>query len=150
MAAASEIHSLFVSTNVIKPSNQTRPVIVSTDLPTTNSDNGPEDTDKITVEFVEPNKQARLVSAIIGQSLLDAALDAGVIGLSGQCGGAINCATCLCNIAPGQRVKVPPAHADELELLEWVDEASTNSRLSCQLIAVPDLAGLILQVVPTR
>ncbi len=123
---------------------------MSTDLPTTTSETGTKETDKITVEFVEPNKQVRLVSAIIGQSLLDAALDAGVTGLDGQCGGAINCATCLCDISAEQHIKLPPAHADELELLKWVDEASTKSRLSCQLIAAEDLAGLVLRVVPTR
>jgi len=84
-----------------------------------------------------------------GQSLLDGALEASVEGLTGQCGGAINCATCLCEIDADVIDRLPLQHPDELELLAWVDEASANSRLSCQLIASAELAGLVLKVVPT-
>lgn len=78
---------------------------------------------------------------------MDAALAAGVAGITGQCGGAINCATCLCNFADSQLSLLPPAHPDETELLSYVDEASTNSRLTCQLLGSPALNGFVAQVV---
>jgi len=105
--------------------------------------------DKIPVVFIDPTGRARRVELDPGQSLLDGALEAEVEGLTGQCGGAINCATCLCDIEAEFLGKLPPQHPDELELLAWVDEASRNSRLSCQLAATPELAELVLKVVPT-
>lgn len=111
--------------------------------------NSPDHPDKIPVEFIEPDGNRRWVELPQGQSLLDGALDATIQGLSGQCGGAINCATCLVDIDPESLGKLPSQHPDELELLAWVDEAKASSRLSCQLIATPELAGLVLRVVPT-
>lgn len=78
---------------------------------------------------------------------MDAALNAGVKGILGQCGGAINCATCLCDFNPEALSLLPPPHADETELLHYVDEASTNSRLTCQLYGHPTLHGLVARVV---
>ena len=109
----------------------------------------PNHPDKIPVEFIEPAGDRRRVELAPGQSLLDGALDAAIQGLTGQCGGAINCATCLVDIDPAALSKLPPQHPDELELLAWVDEAKASSRLSCQLVATPELAGLVLRVVPT-
>ena len=109
----------------------------------------PDHPNKIRLEFIEPAGDRRRVEIPEGQSLLDGALDASIQGLTGQCGGAINCATCLVDIDPKFISKLPPQHPDELELLAWVDEANANSRLSCQLIATPELAGLVLRVVPT-
>lgn len=99
------------------------------------------------VVFVEPDGKKRTVTVLYGQNLMDAALTAGVVGIQGQCGGAINCATCLCDIDAKQRQLLPAQHADEVELLEYVDEASINSRLSCQLIGESQLDGLVAQVV---
>lgn len=124
------------------PSNPSRPS-------TTSAPASPEHSDKILVEFIEPGGDRRQILLPLGQSLLDGALNASIEGLSGQCGGAINCATCLCDIEPEALNKLPPQHTDELELLAWVDEAGANSRLSCQLTAAPELAGLVLKVVPT-
>ena len=109
----------------------------------------PKPSDKIPVEFIEPTGQKRRVEVALGENLLEAALEASIAGLTGQCGGAINCATCLCDIDPAALRQLPPQHPDELELLKWVDEASANSRLTCQLLATPDLAHLVLKVVPT-
>jgi len=122
------------------PSNPSRPSTTST---TTSTPESPEHSDKILVEFIEPGGDRRQILLPLGQSLLDGALNASIEGLSGQCGGA------LCEIESEALKKLPPQHTDELELLAWVDEAGANSRLSCQLTAAPELAGLVLKVVPT-
>lgn len=99
------------------------------------------------VDFVEPGGATRRVTVLEGQNLMDAALAAGVQGIIGQCGGAINCATCLCDFDPKQLLRLPPQHPDETELLQYVDEASTNSRLACQLLGSPAMQGLVARVV---
>jgi len=112
----------------------------------------------IIVCFIEPDATERRVPALPGQNLMDAALAAGVAGIIGQCGGAINCATCLCDLLPAEprqsdetspreRPTLPEPHPDETELLSYVAEASTQSRLACQLIATPELNGLVLRGV---
>ena len=99
------------------------------------------------VEFVEPSGSSRKVPVLQGQSLMDAALVAGVEGIVGQCGGAINCATCLCEFVSDLLSQLPVQHPDETELLHFVDEASTNSRLACQLHGSPAVHGLVARVV---
>ena len=103
----------------------------------------------IRVTFVEPEGQCREVKALLGQNLMDAALLAGVHGITGQCGAAINCATCLCTLTETDYARLKAPSADERELLSYVDEATISSRLSCQIIAAPDIDGLRVQVVRT-
>jgi len=107
--------------------------------------------DRITITFVDPDQKTRTTcEAYPGQSLMDAALAAGVTGVTGQCGGAINCATCLCNIERSWHRHLPPQHDDERELLSVVDQATEASRLSCQIVATAALDGLVLHVIDTR
>ena len=101
----------------------------------------------IQVTFIEPNGRHQHARVFVGQNLMDAGLSAGVLGITGQCGGAINCATCLCDVPHDWLLRLPAAQADEAELLSYVDEAGSNSRLSCQIAAAPDLDGLVVVVV---
>jgi len=80
---------------------------------------------------------------------LMAALAAGVPGITGQCGGGITCSTCLCNVPDEWLPRLPPQHQDEIDLLAFVPEAGSNSRLICQIPASEALDGLYLQVVIT-
>gem|GEM_PF-1430268 len=109
-------------------------------------ENHRESAPDFSVDFIEPDGTKRRVAVLCGQSLMDAALAAGVAGIIGQCGGAINCATCLCDVIS---TDLPPQHKDEQELLAWVDEATTNSRLCCQLFGSPAIDGLQLRVLTT-
>ena len=104
----------------------------------------------ITVTFIDPDQTRTTCSAYPGQNLMEVALAAGVTGVTGQCGGAINCATCLCNIEPNWQPHLPPPEDDERELLSAVDQATKQSRLSCQIVAHTGLDGLVLQVIDTR
>ena len=84
-----------------------------------------------------------------GDSLMEQALAAGVPGITGQCGGGITCSTCLCNVPDEWLPRLPPQHQDEIDLLAFVPEAGSNSRLICQIPASEALDGLYLQVVIT-
>ena len=93
--------------------------------------NNPDHPDKILLEFIEPAGDRRRVELPPGQSLLEGALDASIKGLTGQCGGAINCATCLVDIDPESLSRLPPQHSDELELLASSTQASSSSSSEC-------------------
>lgn len=86
----------------------------------------------------------------IGTNLMRAAVDAGVPGIFGDCGGNLACATC--HVVPdanwADRIGGPSdMETDMLDLVEG--ERTPTSRLSCQIIAESDLDGLILNVPAT-
>jgi len=75
-----------------------------------------------------------------------AAMDAGVEGIEAQCGGRCACATCHCYVRADWLDKLPPPSDDERLMLNNVAaERRPNSRLCCQLIVEPPLAGLSVQ-----
>ena len=70
-------------------------------------------------------------------------------GLRGECGGAIRCTTCMCNVDPAWVARLPVQDPDEVELLGYVAEAGPTSRLTCQIPVNDALDGLVLHV-PVR
>lgn len=98
------------------------------------------------VTFVEPGGRAVPLELKPGQTLMRAAMDAGLEGIEAQCGGNCSCATCHCYVQPPWLDKLPPPSEDErLMLLNVAAERLPNSRLSCQLVASDALDGLTVQ-----
>ena len=82
-----------------------------------------------------------------GLNLMEAATANNVPQIEGECGGCLSCATCHVFVDDQWREKT--GEVDEIEdtMLEMTDiERQNNSRLSCQIIAAPDLDGLVLFV----
>jgi len=82
-----------------------------------------------------------------GTSLMDAAVQNGINGIAGECGGGLMCATCHVYVeAPfAARVGAPsPMEADMLDVTEV--PRRPESRLSCQLVAGPELDGIVLRI----
>ena len=105
--------------------------------------------DPIIISFVDSHGTRTPCEVYPGQNLMDVALAAGIKGITGQCGGAINCATCMCTVAPDWLNQLPTQDPDETELLSYVEQANAHSRLSCQIVASHALNGLVLTVVDT-
>lgn len=82
-----------------------------------------------------------------GHSLMEAAQNAGVPGIIGECGGTMSCATCHVFVdeswfaATGRPGEFEDTMLDACEV-----ERQETSRLSCQLKMAPALDGIILQV----
>jgi len=82
-----------------------------------------------------------------GVSLMNAAVLYKIDGIIGQCGGGMSCATCHVYVDAAFADKVGAPGAVENGMLEIaVTDRRTESRLSCQLIASPELDGLVLHV----
>ncbi len=79
-----------------------------------------------------------------GITLMQAAVDNGVDGIIGDCGGACSCATCHCYIDESWAVKTGTADANETDMLECVLNPTENSRLSCQITLGDEHDGLIV------
>jgi ferredoxin, 2Fe-2S len=98
------------------------------------------------VTFIEPDGTVRTVTALPGESLMQAATRAAVAGIIGECGGSAMCATCHCYHEAGT---LPPPEPLEAETVEFTARNVTGaSRLACQIRADQATEGLVLRVAP--
>jgi 2Fe-2S ferredoxin len=82
-----------------------------------------------------------------GQSLMRAAVAAGIEGIAADCGGTLSCATCHVFVDPAWLPRLPAPSADERAMLEMTAApAGATSRLSCQIPLDATLDGLIVRL----
>jgi len=94
--------------------------------------------------FRDADGQVREVAAEIGASVMETAIANGVPGIDANCGGACSCATCHVFVAEDWLDKVGEPGPMEQGMLEFVDAAKPNSRLTCQIRVAEDLDGLVV------
>jgi len=76
-----------------------------------------------------------------------AALNEGLDGMVGECGGGLACATCHCYVEEDWADRLPAPAQTELDMLECTaSERRPSSRLSCQIIASDALDGLVVHL----
>lgn len=71
-------------------------------------------------------------------------------GVEAICGGLCSCATCHVFIGEAWLERLGPKEADEEELIEDLEFARSNSRLSCQVEITSGLEGLEVEVAPAE
>jgi 2Fe-2S ferredoxin len=98
------------------------------------------------VTYVENDGTEHIVTIPAGLSVMEGALNDGVLGIDADCGGACACATCHVKIAPDWRDRVGPAGPAETEMLEFAVDVTPESRLSCQITMSAELDGLVVHV----
>ena len=98
------------------------------------------------ITFITPAGKSILVERSAG-SLMEAAVQNGIEGSDGDCGGVCSCATCHIHIPPEWMERVGPASPLERALLELQDEGNEHSRLACQVRTSEALDGLVVRVV---
>lgn len=81
-----------------------------------------------------------------GLSVMELAVQNGVPGLDGDCGGCMSCGTCHAYVAPDFLPKLEVPAEGEAAMLEHVNNPRPESRLTCQLRLGPVLQGLRLTV----
>lgn len=82
------------------------------------------------------------VESADGASVMQAAIDNGVPGVLGDCGGGCSCATCHVFVPEEWISRVGGPNASERALLGGREDLAPNSRLGCQITLVPALDGL--------
>ena len=86
-----------------------------------------------------------------GQSLMQAASQAGIRGIETDCGGMLSCGTCHVMVQEPWASHLPEPDDEELALLEFTAAPrQPTSRLSCQIILTPALDGLTLDLPATQ
>lgn len=96
------------------------------------------------VTFRSPDVPERVVDALGGLTLMEAAVQAGIDEIEAQCGGGMSCATCHVYIAEEWRGRTGEASEMENELLEGADYRTGASRLSCQITLTEEMDGLVV------
>ena len=79
-------------------------------------------------------------------SVMELAVEHGVKGIDGDCGGVCSCATCHVHVQPEDMEKTGPASEIEIDMLELDDNADEYSRLSCQIAISDAIDGVVLTV----
>jgi len=91
------------------------------------------------------------VDAVVGDSVMETAIQNGVDGIVAECGGACMCATCHVYVEEKFLPLLNPPDDTELSMLEsTAAERKSNSRLSCQLRVEPKFDGLVVHTPPTQ
>jgi 2Fe-2S ferredoxin len=96
--------------------------------------------------FIEHNGTQHEITAAVGTSLMQAALDNAVPGILADCGGCCVCGTCQVYIDPSWLEKLPPPDSSEQSLLEALTHVREESRIACQISITADMDGLVLRV----
>jgi 2Fe-2S ferredoxin len=98
------------------------------------------------VTFRQPDGQEETCDVAAGSTVMDGAIDHHVPGIRAQCGGACVCATCHCYVDADWLARLAPPERNESEMLDYVWEPRTGSRLSCQIVMTEALDGLVVEV----
>lgn len=100
-----------------------------------------------TVLFVEASGAEHRIDVPTGENLMRAALNEGLDGMVGECGGGLACATCHCYVEEDWADRLPAPAQTELDMLECTaSERRQSSRLGCQIIASDALDGLVVHL----
>ena len=101
----------------------------------------------IAVRFTGADGGVTHAQGIAGARLLDVAQGCGQ-PLEGTCDGQLACATCHLIVDAADFPRLPPASADEEDMLDLVPGAVSRSRLACQII-LDGALGSIGVTIPT-
>lgn len=104
----------------------------------------------VDVTYIGDDGSAITVDVPAGTSVMEGATENNIPGMVAECGGACACATCHVFVRREGDVVFPPAEPEELELLEFVDGFSADSRLSCQLIIAEGMSGIRVEVAESN
>lgn len=101
-----------------------------------------------TITYIHPDDRVDALEVAEGTSIMRAALEHGVNGIVGECGGQAMCATCHVYVEDG--AALPVMSDDEDEMLDCTAcERTPVSRLGCQLKAGRDFTTIAVRV-PAR
>ena len=104
----------------------------------------------VRVRFIQLDGTEHEVVAQAGESAMEAARNAMVPGVIGECSGSCICATCQVYVDEAWMNKLPESSSEERAMLEHALHTEARSRLSCQITLDESLDGLCLYVAPAQ
>lgn len=98
------------------------------------------------IQFISANGERTEVEATVGNSIMHIARDAGLDGLTAECGGCLSCATCHVYVSPDWADKVPAPSDEEQIMVDCAIDVRDTSRLSCQIKYTDDMDGIEIEI----
>ena len=98
------------------------------------------------ITYIEFDGEEHEIDVAPGRSVMQGAVENGIFGIIGECGGSCSCGTCHVYVDPQWIDKVGDKNAIESGMLEDVCGGQPNSRLSCQIKVSEELDGLIVRM----
>lgn len=87
-----------------------------------------------TITYILPDGTEKHMEVPCGQSVMDGSVRNNLPGIVAECGGSCSCATCHVFVEHSKDDAFDEPMDEETELLEFLENTASNSRLSCQLI----------------
>lgn len=98
------------------------------------------------ITYIEHNGTEHVVEVQNGMSVMEGAVKNLVPGIDADCGGACACATCHCYVDDAFKDKTGEKSDMESSMLDFAEDVTEQSRLSCQIEVTDDLDGLIVRL----
>jgi 2Fe-2S ferredoxin len=103
------------------------------------------------VLYKHPDGSLTALEGQEGRSVMSLALQNGVDGIIGECGGSCACATCHVYVGDAFLGSLPSLEDLEDDMLEGTASHRTpNSRLSCQILLTEDKDGIVIELPATQ
>ena len=90
--------------------------------------------------------QQHSVDVSDGTSIMEGAVNNGISGIDGDCGGSCACATCHVQVPDAWLARLDPQSDMELAMLDFAEGVGPNSRLGCQISVTGALDGIEVQL----
>jgi 2Fe-2S ferredoxin len=101
-----------------------------------------------TISYTSAQGETRILTAAVGDTVMQTAVRSGVAGIVGECGGVLSCATCHVYVDEDDLPRLPEMTDLEDEMLEGTaEDRRPNSRLSCQ-ISITETLGDVHVTTP--
>ncbi len=97
------------------------------------------------ITFITSDNESTTLEATSG-SVMQLAVDNGIAGIDGDCGGVCSCATCHVHVLPEHFKKIGEPSEIEKDMLELDDNVNEYSRLCCQIEVTNSIDGAVLRV----
>jgi 2Fe-2S ferredoxin len=94
------------------------------------------------ITYVVPDGSTHVVDVPVGQSVMDGSVRNNLPGIVAECGGSCSCATCHVHVDEEHAALFDEVTDEERDLLEYADDVTERSRLSCQLIVTAACGGV--------
>lgn len=95
------------------------------------------------ITFIEHDGTEHKVDIEPGTTLMQTAVDNGIPGIDGDCGGECACGTCHVIIDKDWIKTTGSAGENELQMLDLTPERTSTSRLACQICTSEAMDGMV-------
>jgi ferredoxin, 2Fe-2S len=98
------------------------------------------------ITYIEHDGKTHELEIAEGMSVMEGAVKNGVPGIDADCGGACACATCHVYVDDAWLEKTGSPSSMEQSMLDFANDVTDNSRLSCQIKVTKDVDGLVVRI----